>query len=602
MNVLFATLVLTAYSLPCNETYQISGISHKLGQLPTIHLALLDNYVLPPIKSALGPTHWELILFSIIEFVLPYAFLVMVFGPIFLILFAIAVIVQATCKCCSNPFAKYWSYSLLFSRVCLVIGSFGISMVSAFGLFTSREFSGALPGPFVSVVALARGDSMIITSLWDTVQSVANKSSFPVPDATRTTIETFIAQFELETEFLNTLVGYVHLISRYTNSFLLIVFGLIIFLCVMSTINAFSKKNQSCPKWTITAIMIAVLVLMSVSAVSASIALVVSRECDKGIDNVVNDILENHTDISSCQAGTWQHFLYCKPWPNVTDISCTNPFARGNAFAHEVLEFIQFLPDSDDEVKQINNALNQFFYLESCNETSQVYQQVKSTFCWSINNQAIWMTAIIFFQAPFLALLLFYALFAWNAFANGYDVLHYTKGPHQVTHHVETTSEDESASAYELADFTTTIVTTTDTVEYPATGQAYVQVPPEPDDQFIRVVPLVSDSDSDQPTEPFTRVLQAEPEPFTREPEPEPEPFTRILITEPDPEPFTRVIVTEPEPAITILVEQPVVLMPAPQPVVVVPPAPATKVYDSFGTEQDKGSSNMQACCVDGVS
>lgn len=51
----------------------------------------------------------------------------------------------------SNPKQSYWSWSLLFSRVCLVIGSFGIAMVAAFGLFNTSQFHGELLGPFVSV-------------------------------------------------------------------------------------------------------------------------------------------------------------------------------------------------------------------------------------------------------------------------------------------------------------------------------------------------------------------------------------------------------------------------------------------------------------------
>lgn len=171
--------------------WQVSKSSHSLANFHNFSIPFINQYVIDPLVSGskdpgfvynnsfLTTKRMEDI-GELLEFSLPYGFIVLVTGVSMFIVFFIVFLVQATCRCCrssdltsqtyrfSHPGQSVWEGSVRLVRFSLIVGCFFVALIAATGLFYTGQFYQHLADPLVRISQVGCWITLLTCRLWIT--------------------------------------------------------------------------------------------------------------------------------------------------------------------------------------------------------------------------------------------------------------------------------------------------------------------------------------------------------------------------------------------------------------------------------------------------
>lgn len=418
MLVLICSLYAAADEIPCleNETYTVSVASSLLSKYNPDKISLrdLESTGLPSISLYLPQG-----LLDSIEFGLGYIKVLVIAGIVMFVVSFGALFLHRL-NFLSSPKDKYWVLSVRSTRLCAVFTAFVVAMLAATGLFYVYEMQGVLMDPIIAAEEVIGDKYRLLSEAYQKVNDTATKFSVVLPPDTKKAAEEakhFIDEIGMWYNSFSIMGTKYGIYSSYATLLLSCGFGLVI--STMVIVNVFVLTKHRCiPNCTVICIYFSLLVVWLVSSITGFISLVVSKECNNGIDQLVSSYTDS-TLLSSCASSGFNHYLFCSSWNSTitTNSTCGNPILSAKIMTETVIKELQafgplFLPD----ILNLQLVLSNLVEIDDCTETKLSYNSAKMLLCWDVTNSSMRITSMFLLLWVLLLAFLLFIFFSWYRF------------------------------------------------------------------------------------------------------------------------------------------------------------------------------------------
>jgi len=152
--------------------------------------------------------------------------------------------------------------------------------------------------------------------------------------------------------------------------------------------------------------------------------------CYRNLDHTVDDLMILMT-TDTCQQTIGYHYLLCEPWKSTED--CENPFKTLIGIGNDLLKLIDWnkTQEMSEWKVDLENALVDLRFLETCNESSKVYQESKDTLCLNVSNSLLSISLIFIILAFALLSFVCIVLYSYYRFSKILILVEEVKDKHK---------------------------------------------------------------------------------------------------------------------------------------------------------------------------